>query len=224
LTACITYVRFPEVVDVNGAWTITGSHLALTGQLLRRHGLMLVTILLGAKLLEALLMRLAVELGMIHRFAGLVAVIMVILLQLVVFVGMFIVLRDGASASRLHRAHTSASPSPENANSSPIFASALLAVLIPFYGYYAGWGFLGNTLRDYSRGFLSAQWDRIDFMRPESIGPSALEVDGTLWLLIPVALIWLVRRTAKARQARTGHGPWWLLPARPPGSFSGFMS
>jgi hypothetical protein len=201
-------VRFPEVVDVNGAWTITGSHLALTGQLLRRHGLMLVTILLGAKLLEALLMRLAVELGMIHRFAGLVAVIMVILLQLVVFVGMFIVLRDGASASRLHRAHTSASPSPENANSSPIFASALLAVLIPFYGYYAGWGFLGNTLRDYSRGFLSAQWDRIDFMRPESIGPSALEVDGTLWLLIPVALIWLVRRTAKARQARTGHAIW----------------
>jgi len=196
---------------VNGARTIIGSHLALTCQLLRRHGLMLVTILLGAKLFEALLMRLAIELGMIHRFAGLVAVIMVILLQLIVFVGMFIVLRDGASAFRLRSARAPAPRSAEEAPALPVFASALLAVLIPFYGYYAGWGFLGNTLRDYSRAFLSEQWDRIDFMRPESMGPSALEVDGTLWLLIPVALIWLMRRAAKARHASTGRAIWPLV-------------
>src|SRR5690606_25656946 len=86
------HARFPEVIDLNGAWATTRSHLVQTGQLLCKYGLLLATILLGARLLETLLMRLAVELGILHRFAGLVAVIMVILLQLIVFVAMFVVL------------------------------------------------------------------------------------------------------------------------------------
>lgn len=201
----------PEVIDVIGAWTTMSSHLLLTGKLLRRHGLVLITILLGSKLLETLLMRLAVELGMIHRFVGLIAVIMIILLQLIVFVAMFVVLRDGLDAFPRRGRRAPASLHRSEDGGSPLFAGALLAVLIPFYGYYAGWGFLGNTLRDYSRAFLTEQWNRIDFMRPDSIGPSALEVDGTLWLLIPVALIWLLRRTAKARHAGSGRAAWQLV-------------
>lgn len=196
---------------MSGGWTITRSHFVLTGQLMRKYGLLLATILLGAELLETLLMRLAVELGMIHRFAGLVAVIMIILLQLIVFVAMFVVLRDGPSAFRLRRSPSLDSALLQEKNGSPIFASALLAVLIPFYGYYAGWGFLSNTLRDYSRAFLTEQWNRIDFLQPDSIGPHALQVDGTLWLLIPVVFVWLVRRTAKARHASTGHSIWPLV-------------
>lgn len=196
---------------MSGALAIAGSHLALTARMLRTHGAMLLAILLGAKLLESLLMRVAIELGLIHRFMGLVAVIMIILLQLLVFVGMFVVLRNGASDFSFGK---SVAPSSSNASENrglPIFAAALLAALIPFYGYYAGWGFLGNTLRDYSRAFMAEQWSRIDFMDPSPLGPTALEVDGTLWLLIPVALIWLVRRTAKARHASSGQAAWSLL-------------
>src|SRR3546814_8346467 len=81
---------YSEAVDVNGAWTITSSHLLETGQLLRKYGLLLLTILLGARLIETLLMHLAVELGMMHSFIGLLALIMVILLKLIVFACVFV--------------------------------------------------------------------------------------------------------------------------------------
>lgn len=191
------------------ARTIVSSHVHQTGQLVCKYGLVLAAVLLGSRLLEFLLMRLAVELGMIHRFVGLIAVIMVILLQLVVFVAMFVILRD--KPVRFRRRNAANGLADQDTNDTPLFAGALLAVLIPFYGYYAGWGFLGNTLRDYSRAFLTEQWNRIDFQNPDAIGPAALEVDGTLWLLIPVAFIWLIRRMAKARHADTGHAIWPLV-------------
>lgn len=194
---------------MNATGAIVGLHLRQTGRLLCKYGLMLATVLLGARLMETLLMRLAVELGMMHRFAGLVAVIMIILLQLVVFVAMFVILRDRPVRFRRRR-RPDAQASQEESDA-PFFAGALLAVLIPFYGYYAGWGFLGNTLRDYSRAFLAEQWNRIDFQNPEAMGPHALQVEGTLWLLIPVALVWLVRRMAKARYASTKHAVWPLV-------------
>ncbi|MCB5362719.1 hypothetical protein H0484_02980 [Pusillimonas sp. CC-YST705] len=189
--------------------TVVGAHLKQTARLIVKHGPVLLTVLLGAKLLEDLLMNLAVELGMIQRFAGLVAVIMLILLQLIVFVGMFVILRGQPLQFRRKPSVPSAASPPEG--DTPLFAGAVLAVLIPFYGYYAGWGFLGNTLRDYSRAFLSEQWNRIDFLNPQDMGPTALEVDGTLWLLLPVAIIWWVRRMAKARYAQTGHQAWPLV-------------
>nr|WP_257215235.1 hypothetical protein [Pollutimonas harenae] len=178
--------------------------------MLRKYGVLLLTILLGARLAETLFMHLAVELGMVHRFVGLIAVIMIILLQLIVFAGIFVVLRDRPAVIRLRRSRASDSPDTQE-DTSPVFASALLAVLIPFYGYYAGWGFLGNTLRDYSKSFLSEQWSRIDFQNPDAMGPPALQVDGTLWLLIPVLIIWFIRRRAKALHADNGHGVWPLV-------------
>ena len=194
------------------AWTTIRSHCCETGYLLRKYGALLLVMLLGARLAETLLMHLAVQLGMMHRFAGLIAVVMIILLQLVVFAGVFVVLRDRPTTFRLPRKHQAPeSPSGHDASSHPVFASALLAVLIPFYGYYAGWGFLGNTLRDYSRSFIDEQWNRVDFQNPDAIGPAALQVDGTLWLLIPVAIIWFIRRRAKALHASTGRGVWPLV-------------
>src|SRR5690606_9058056 len=94
---------------------------------------------------------------------------------------------------------------------SGFFAGALLAVLIPFYGYYAGWGFLANMLRDYSRLFLNTQNSRIDFLAPTDFGPTALEVHSSWWVMIAVLLIWLLRRTAKHRHQSTGHRFWPLL-------------
>src|SRR5690606_25749091 len=41
--------------------------------------------------------------------------------------------------------------------------------------------------------------------------PLALPGAGTLWLLFPVAVIWCIRRKAKAFLADTGHGIWPLV-------------
>src|SRR5690606_37083975 len=138
--------------------TLVATHLLETWQLLRKYGLLLLTLLLGARLAETLLMQLAVQLGLMHRFAGLVAVVLVILLQLIVFAGIFVILRDRPAQLRWLRHRPSEGSSAEG-DATPVFASALLAVLIPFYGYYAGWGFLGNTLRNYSQSFLAEQWN-----------------------------------------------------------------
>src|SRR5690606_207383 len=92
-----------------------------------------------------------------------------------------------------------------------LFAGALLAVLIPFYGYYAGRGFLSNTLRDYSKLFLDTQNSRIDFLAPTDHGPTALEVQSSWWIVVAVLLIWVLRRVAKSLHKKTGNGVWPLL-------------
>src|SRR3546814_17640088 len=69
----------------------------------------------------------AVELGMMHRFIGLIAVIMVILLQLIVFAGVFVVLRDRPAVFRLRVSRATAVSSSQVYNASPAFASALLS-------------------------------------------------------------------------------------------------
>jgi len=192
---------------------IASTHLQLTANLLWRFGAPLAAIWMGSQLLNILLLRAAVEVGLLSRFAGLIALAPIILLQLLVFATMFIVLRDGLPLLR-RRARAAqdapAQPDPERRDGG-FFAGALLAILIPFYGYYAGWGFLANTLRDYSNLFLDTQNSRIDFLSPTDFGPTALEVHSSWWIVIAVVLIWLLRRAAKSAHEKTGHRFWPLL-------------
>lgn len=166
---------------------------------------------MGGYLLNVLLLRGAVEIGFLSRFAGLIALAPIILLQLLVFAAMFIVLRDGLPLLRRRRQSVEVETTELEARDGGFFAGALLAVLIPFYGYYAGWGFLSNTLRDYSKLFLDAQMSRIDFLKPESFGPTALEVESSLWVIVAVLVIWVLRRAAKARHKKTGNRLWPLF-------------
>lgn len=198
---------------------LVGRHVALSASLLRSYGAALAALWMGGTLFKLILMRAAVEIGFLSRVAGLIALVPVILLQLVVFVAMFVILRDGLPNIRLRRRRRQAreareamaAPEPEGrAPRAGVLAGALLAVLIPFYAYYAGWGLLGNTLRDYSQIFLAAQMERIDFADPQ-MGPAALEVGGTLWVAVAVAVTWAIRRAAKALHKRTGAGFWPLL-------------
>ena len=168
---------------------------------------------MASYLLNILLLRIAVELGLLSRFVGLIAIAPIILLQLLVFAAMFLVLRDGLPLLRRRAQIAENQPAApaETSQDGGFFAGALLAVLIPFYGYYAGWGFLANTLRDYSILFLNTQTSRIDFLEPNSLGPTALEVDSSWWVAIAVLLIWLLRRSAKNQHKKTGHRFWPLL-------------
>ncbi|WP_054308579.1 hypothetical protein [Mesorhizobium sp. 1M-11] len=188
-----------------------GSHIALTTNLLWRFGAPLSTIWMGSYLLNILLLHGAVEVGLHSRFAGLIALAPIILLQLLVFAAMFIVLRDGLPLLRRRHQIAETETTEAEARDGGFFAGALLAVLIPFYGYYAGWGFLSNTLRDYSKLFLDTQMSRIDFLKPDSFGPTALEVESSLWIVVAVVIIWGLRRIAKELHRRTGNRLWPLF-------------
>ncbi|MBS7544001.1 hypothetical protein [Ancylobacter oerskovii] len=195
----------PEVLH------ITGAHIKLSANLVLRFGAPLSAIWMGSYFLNILLLRGAVEIGLLSRFAGLIALAPIILLQLLVFAAMFIVLRDGLPLLRRRRQPAEAKTAETDIRDTGFFAGALLAVLIPFYGYYAGWGFLSNTLRDYSRLFLDTQLSRIDFLNPANSGPSALEMESSLWVVVAVFVIWVLRRGAKELHKRTGHRLWPLF-------------
>lgn len=196
---------------------IIGQHLRLTGSLFYRYALLLSAIWAAGTLLDQLLLRAAVWIGMQSRLLGLVAIAPVILLQLVIFVVFFVILRNGLPRMRLRmllrRSPTGPKPDGDAAEtdaSSSGFAIALLAVLVPFYGYYAGWGFLGDTLRNYSQLFYTTQMSQIDFNNPKAT-PTALEVGQTGWVILAVLLIWVIRKAAKHFSQRTGKQSWSML-------------
>lgn len=193
------------------SFSIVGAHIRLSTSLLLRFGAPLSAIWMGSYLLHILLLHGAVEIGFLSRFAGLIALAPIILLQLIVFAAMFIVLRDGLPVLQRRRQHIEAETTEPEVRDRGFFAGALLAVLIPFYGYYAGWGFLSNTLRDYSKLFLDAQLSRIDFVNPDDSGPTALEVESSLWIGVAVLVIWVLRRAAKERHRKTGNRLWPLF-------------
>ncbi len=209
--------RSCDPAAMTGDLKILRQHVLLAARLFRNYGAVLAATWLAGTLLGALLMMLAVEIGFADRLAGLIALVPVILLQLVLFVAMFVILRDGLPVLRFRARRRREAPAAgtEAADGRPgigMLAGALLAVLIPFYGYYAGWGLLGNTLRDYSKAFLSTSMERIDFteVSPER-APTALEVQSTLWVVAAVLLIWAIRRGAKAMHKRSEAGIWPLL-------------
>ena len=187
------------------------AHIRLSVSLFLRFGAPLSAIWMGSYLLNILLLRGAVEIGLLSRFAGLIALAPIILLQLVAFAAMFLVLRDGLPLLRKRKRAAAADAGEDKGHDGSFFAGALLAVLIPFYGYYAGWGFLSNTLRDYSKLFLDTQMSRIDFTKPDNFGPVALEVQSSLWVVVAVVVIWALRRGAKALHKKTGSGFWPLV-------------
>ena len=188
---------------------IVRQHIALSAQLFRRYGLALSAVWAAGMLLDQILLRLAVEVGLLNRLAGLVALSLVVLLQLLIFVAMFVIPRNGLPRLRLRRRAAppqGAAPAADGG----VFTIAVLAVLIPFYGYYAGWGLLGDTLRSYSQIFYNTQMARIDLTRPDRSG-AALEIGQTGWVVLAVAVIWAIRRFAKSMNGRSASGVWPML-------------
>lgn len=245
---------------------IIGQHLRLSLSLFASFGAMLSALWAAGALGNQVLLRLAVEIGMLNRLLGLFALAPVILLQLVVFVAMFVILRRGMGArgiafvpadsrtsvpagetaglmsapaargagggadggaargSTAPPAPAATAPRPSAARpegDSPTrpgappparqgLAGLLLVALVPFYGYYAGWGLLGDTLRSYSQVFYTTQMARTDFTKPDPV-PTALQIGQTGWVILAVLAIWAVRRAAKAAQGRAPSGIWPLI-------------
>ena len=75
--------------------------------------------------------------------------------------------------------------------------------LLPFFAYYAAWGFLGDTVRQYSRVTLD--------MAPFGESGNVLDVLDSRWLLLSVAVSWLVRRLAQRMQKRSRYSFWQIV-------------
>jgi hypothetical protein len=145
----------------------------------------------------------AVKAAYINHYAGLGLLTLVALTQLVTTVSMIQIVRPGLPSVNAAQTHAD-----EQADKSEFGLSRLTTIiavaLLPFFAYYAAWGFLGDTVRQYSRLALE--------LRPfEGGGGSVLDVLDSKWILLSVAISWIVRSFAKAMKERTKRSVWDII-------------
>ncbi|PBB66281.1 hypothetical protein CK228_22225 [Mesorhizobium sp. WSM4312] len=179
--------------------------ISLSFSLLRRFWPQLVALVLAGVLAGDLLLQLAAKVALANHFAGLAMLTLVALAQLVVTVAMFHVLRPGLP--HLLAAQRGADKAAKQQDTADRRGSRLVRMitiaLLPFFAYYAAWGFLGDIVRQYSRATL----DQADFGQAGNV----LDVLDSRWLLISVAVSWLIRRLAKFMQTKTKTASFWQI-------------
>lgn len=152
-----------------------------------------------------LLNEFAAMIGRWNSMAGLSILAIVVLLKLIVIVALFETVRPALPS--LERASLAAAGERADdavaETASGNFISALTLTLVPFFAFYAAWGFLGDTLRDYSRLAFSLFLSGAD--------GSILEVSGGLWLTVPIVIAWAVRAFSKRMHKRSRAWIWPVL-------------
>ncbi len=153
-------------------------------------------------LLRNLLLTVAVKVGLQNALAGMVILSLVVLTKLAAIVMMFGVLRPAmAGVSSLKQTGHPTRGAVED--SSPITTSLLTltaVAILPFFVYYAAWGFLGNVVREYARIALA----NVPF------GESAnfLDVLQSKWLIGSIVVCLIIRGFAKY-MSKTAKSPYW---------------
>jgi hypothetical protein len=175
--------------------------LGLAGRLFLRFWPQLLLLATFGVLLHDLLLDLAVRAGLENALAGMVVLSFVVLAKLVVIVMMFAVLRP-AMTGLTALAEEPAAASGDTYRATHIVGVTAIAIL-PFFAYYAAWGFLGDTVREYSRLALA----RVPF------GESAnfLDLLQARWLVLSIIACWLVRWFAKYMNKRATVPYWRFL-------------
>lgn len=160
-----------------------------------KHWPPLVLLVLIGYVLESWLMRGVVEIGLRNHVLGLSLLAPLVVLELGIVIAMFHQLRPSLPALTQPTA-TPAATAP----ASDRLTAALALALVPFFAYYAAWGLLGDTIRDYSLAGLA----RDPFGH---YGPllDALKSSG---LVVSVGVSWLLRHYAKQRETQR-HSPGW---------------
>jgi hypothetical protein len=176
--------------------------VGLTFALLFRFWPQLVALVLIGIFAGDLLMQLAARVSIHNHFAGLALLTLVALAQLIVTVAMFQILRPGLPSIRAAQA-SAENDRPAGAEKAPDFARMVTIALLPFFAYYAAWGFLGDIVRQYSR--LSLE------LTPFGVSNNVLDVLDSRWLLLSVAISWVIRRLAKAMQKRSATSLWQIV-------------
>jgi len=189
-----------QPISTDSGLRIASRQLQLTFRLLCRFGPQLAALWLLGFIGNLLLNELAAMIGRWNSLAGLSMLAVVVLLKMVVIVALFETVRpglptlDAASRTLDNQSDTGV----EKASAS--FITALALTLVPFFAFYAAWGFLADTVRDYSRLSLDL------FMAGEATG--LLKVTGGAWLFVSVAIAWAVRRFAKFMHKRSKASIW----------------
>ena len=182
--------------------------LKTTGRLLLAHWPALVAWFLAGQLAGYLLLEGAGFVAAYAPTAGLLLVPLGILAQLISFVAMFLVLRDGLP--ELQRL----SPRPTDARERRReFLDALLGGILPFFAVYAAWGYLRNDMSAYAARALEVRsgigWtelaekvERGDLSPSEAVaGPDytgfALEPLTIVILVLAFAARWALKRSSE---------------------------
>ncbi|TIW40721.1 MAG: hypothetical protein E5V72_23345, partial [Mesorhizobium sp.] len=168
--------------------------LAVTTRLLVRCWPQLLLVGCLGVIAHDLLLQGAVTIGLQFPLGGMVMLSLVILAKLTVLVMMFVVLRPHMPAVAALRQQ--AKKGVDETKREPILAITAAAIL-PFFAYYAAWGFLGDTVREYSRMALAQA----------ELGKSVdifaiLQSSG---VVLSIVICWLVRFAAKRLNARASH-------------------
>lgn len=180
--------------------------IELSFGLLARYWPQLVAAALIGNLAADVLLKFAAHVAIANHMAGLVVLTCIVLSQLVVTVTMFHILRPALphllnrqeQAANVHNPTLTDAASPTNS-----FARVVSIALLPFLGYYAAWGYLGNIVREYSRAALAAA--------PFGASANVLDVLDSRWLLISVATSWIARKAAKKMQGRSASALWHIV-------------
>lgn len=180
-----------------------GGLIALTARLLARFWPQLLLIGALGYIARDLLLDAAVRAGGYFPLAGMVVLSLVVLVKLLVVVMMFATLRPGlpALATLRQTAAGGAASSPDNRKADRMLM-VTAAVILPFFAYYAAWGFLGDTVREYSR----LAYERTAF--GEKMQIFDLVRSGSL--IAAILVCWLIRWIAKRANERV-HSPWLRL-------------
>lgn len=175
--------------------------LGLAGRLFLRFWPQLLLLATIGVLLHDLLLDLSVRAGLENALAGMVVLSFVVLAKLVVIVMMFAVLRPAVTGLTALAEEPAGTPG-NNYRATHIVGVTAIAIL-PFFAYYAAWGFLGDTVREYSRLALA----RVPF------GESAnfLDLLQARWLVLSIIACWLVRWFAKYMNKRATVPYWRFL-------------
>lgn len=178
--------------------------LALTFKLWWRFWPQLVSMVLLGIVFGDLFMQLAARTALVNHMAGLALLTLVALTQLIVTVAMFQMLLPALPATRAAQQAARDESLGEARSGSARLARMVTVALLPFFAYYAAWGFLGDTVRQYSRVTLD--------MAPFGEGAgNVLDVLDSRWLVLSVVISWLIRRFAITMQARGGSRFFWQI-------------
>ncbi len=94
---------------------------------------------------------LAALVGRWNALAGLSLLSLVVLLKLVIIVALFETVRRGLPTLHAASAQNDRGATEPGVARKTNFVTALALTLVPFFAFYAAWGFLADTLRDYAR-------------------------------------------------------------------------
>ncbi|WKL31531.1 hypothetical protein Q1M65_15540 [Sinorhizobium meliloti] len=176
-----------------------GGLSALTARLLARFWPQLLLAATLGYIARVLLLEAAVGVGLKVPLGGMVTLSLVVLVKLLVVIAMFAILRPGLPALAALRGAAPGTGVTKTERLSNRLLVITSAAILPFFAYYAAWGFLGDTVREYSRLAL----DRVALGERLQI----FELLRSRSLVAAILACWLVRWLAKRANGRL-QSPW----------------